>query len=119
MKIARRYAFSAAHRLPHVPEGHKCGRLHGHNYEVEIVVGAADPLPDPPGWIMDYAALDVLVAPLIAQLDHRNLNDIIENPTAENLVMWFVVRLESALPSGVHLSRVRVSENPRSWAEYP
>jgi 6-pyruvoyltetrahydropterin/6-carboxytetrahydropterin synthase len=121
VKITRAYTFQAAHKLPHVPEGHKCGRLHGHTYTVEVTAAAADPLRNPPGWIMDFADLDALVEPLVQSLDHRYLNEIdgLSNPTSEELVMWFVLRLEGALPSGVWLSRVRVSENPRSWAEFP
>ncbi|MEQ8692360.1 MAG: 6-carboxytetrahydropterin synthase QueD, partial [Pseudomonadales bacterium] len=81
MDIYKDFHFEAAHRLPNVPEGHKCARLHGHSFQVRITVtGEA---PEPEGWVMDFAELKAAFRPLLNQLDHYYLNDIagLENPT--------------------------------------
>lgn len=108
MKICRSYTFEAAHFLPCVPDGHKCKRMHGHNYRIEIAV---DGLLDSRGFVVDFAELDDMVMPLIAALDHRMLNDVIENPTAEFIALWFLDHLP------MNRTTVRVYENDRSYAE--
>lgn len=68
------FQFEAAHRLPHVPEGHKCGRLHGHSFRVRLeVTGEVDPHT---GWVMDFAELKAVFSPIWERLDHHYLNDI-------------------------------------------
>ncbi len=107
MEIFREFSFEAAHRLPYVPEGHKCARLHGHSFRVEIHIrGGLDPET---GWVMDYAELKEAFQPLHEQLDHHYLNDIdgLTNPTSENLAIWIWDRLKSRLPS---LIRVVIRE---------
>jgi 6-pyruvoyltetrahydropterin/6-carboxytetrahydropterin synthase len=107
--ITKRYAFEAGHWLPYVPEGHKCRRKHGHNYEVDIsVVG----LVQDNGFVLDFYDLDKIVHPLIARLDHRMLNEIegLTNPTAEIIAHWFVRRVNTDLPSHVTVSKVTVYE---------
>lgn len=97
-ELAKTFRFESAHRLPHVPEGHKCGRLHGHSFRVEIVVtGEADPQT---GWVLDYGDISDVVRPVIDQLDHRYLNEIagLENPTSEVLCAWLWRRLADGLP---------------------
>src|SRR5678815_3369018 len=85
MEIFKEITFEAAHRLPNVPEGHKCARLHGHSFRVAIhvcgTVGADS------GWVMDYADIKEAFRPLYERLDHRYLNEIegLENPTSENI----------------------------------
>ena len=94
MHIFKVFQLEAAHRLPHVPEGHKCARLHGHSFRVEIHVSGE---PDPQlGWVMDFADLKTAFQPLYDQLDHHYLNDIegLENPTSEMLARWIWKRLE-------------------------
>ncbi len=107
MQIYKLFHIEAAHRLPNVPDGHKCARLHGHSFRVEIHVGGE---PDAhTGWIMDYADIKAAFAPLYDQLDHHYLNDIegLENPTSEHLARWIFRRLKPALPA---LERVVVHE---------
>jgi 6-pyruvoyltetrahydropterin/6-carboxytetrahydropterin synthase len=98
MEIFKEFTFEAAHRLPRVPEGHKCGRLHGHSYRVEVHVGG--PVDPDRGWVTDFACIAEVFAPVHDALDHRFLNDIggLENPTSENLARWIWERLRPALP---------------------
>jgi len=106
--------FEAAHLLPRVPEGHKCRRLHGHSYRVEIEVeGEVDPES---GWLCDYAEIKQACAPLLEALDHRYLNEVegLENPTSENLARWIWDRLRDRLP----LSAVCVAETCTSSCTY-
>ncbi len=98
MEIFREFTFEAAHRLPNVPEGHKCARLHGHSYQVDVhvrgQVGADN------GWVMDFGDLSDAFEPVRDQLDHRYLNEVagLENPTSEILARWIWDRLAPALP---------------------
>ena len=98
MELRKTFQFEAAHLLPHLPETHKCRRLHGHSFKVEIVVeGECDPKL---GWVMDYADMSEAFKPLWAQLDHRYLNDVpgLENATSENIAIWIWQRLKPSLP---------------------
>ena len=115
MDIYKEFTFEAAHLLPHVPEGHKCRRLHGHSYRVEIHVGG-EPAADT-GWICDFGDLRTAFAPLHALLDHHYLNEVpgLENPTSEVLAQWIWHRLQPALP---RLSRVVVKETCTSGCIY-
>ena len=98
MHIYKVFTIEAAHRLPNVPEGHKCARLHGHSFRVELHV-TGEP-GEHTGWIMDFADLKAAFKPLYQQLDHNYLNDIegLENPTSERLAMWIWDRLKPAVP---------------------
>ncbi len=117
--IAKRFSFSASHALTAVPEGHKCRRTHGHNYEVEIVC-AADEL-DHRSMVVDYFDLDPVKRFIDATVDHRHLNDVMPGePTAERLATWLFDSLRGELPEGVaeRIVAVRVYETPTTWAEY-
>lgn len=129
--ITKQFEFVAGHHLEGLPEGHKCGRDHGHNYIVEVELQSEE-LNDV-GFVQDYGELDG-VKELVARLDHHNLNpqlfEVIEkrnkfgprtygrnpiNPTAENLAKWFYDHLIEDYPL---LTAVRISETPKTWAEY-
>ena len=115
MDIFKSFTLESAHRLPNVPEGHKCARVHGHSFRVELhVSGPVDPHL---GWVMDFADVKQAFAPLFDRLDHRYLNDVpgLENPTNENLARWIWRELKPALPQ---LSRVVVHETCTSGASY-
>lgn len=114
MEIFKEFTFEAAHRLPHVPEGHKCGRLHGHSYRVEVHV--TGPVQDDAGWVLDFADIKAAFAPLLDQLDHHYLNEVpgLANPTSENVAAWIWERLTSTLP----LSAVMVRETCTSGCIY-
>ncbi|MEU0584291.1 6-carboxytetrahydropterin synthase QueD [Streptomyces sp. NPDC006132] len=115
MEIFREFSFEAAHRLPHVPEGHKCARLHGHSYKVTVHVEA--PVDPEAGWVMDFGDIKQAFKPIDAQLDHHYLNDIegLDNPTSENLARWIWDRMIAELPA---LSAITVRETCTSGCTY-
>lgn len=115
MEIYKEFTFEAAHRLPNVPDGHKCGRLHGHSFKAVIYVRG--PVGKETGWIIDFAEIKKAFKPLDQQLDHYYLNEIeeLENPTSENLAIWIWQRLKPALPS---LSKVVINETCNSGCIY-
>ncbi|HBP18102.1 MAG TPA: 6-carboxytetrahydropterin synthase QueD [Planctomycetes bacterium] len=115
MEIFKEFRIEAAHRLPNVPEGHKCARLHGHSFRIEVhVQGDLDPQL---GWVLDFADLKQAFAPLYEQLDHHYLNEVegLANPTSENLARWVWDRLIDRLPQ---LSQVVVRETCTSGCVY-
>jgi len=117
MKIAlsKTFQIEAAHRLPLLPKGHKCERMHGHSFKIEVCVeGVCDPKL---GWLMDYADIGAAFQPLFDQLDHRCLNDVtgLDNPTSEMLAKWVWDRLKPSLPL---LTAVTVAETCTAHAEY-
>jgi len=115
MEIFKEFSIEAAHWLPNVPEGHKCRRLHGHSFRIEIY--AEGPLDEKLGWVMDFAELKAAFRTIDDQLDHRCLNDVagLDNPTSENLARWIWDRLKPALPA---LSKVVVRETCASGCVY-
>ena len=115
MDIFKVFSIEAAHRLPNVPAGHKCARLHGHSFRIELHVGGE---PDPQlGWVMDFADLKVAFQPVYEQLDHHYLNDIpgLENPTSERLAEWLWAQMKPRVPL---LSEVVVHETCTSGCRY-
>lgn len=115
MRIFKTFRFESAHRLPHVPEGHKCGRLHGHSYAVDVHVEG--PVGERTGWIVDFAEIEAAWRPLDDALDHRLLNEVegLQNPTSENLARWIWTRLRPRLPG---LAEVVVRETCTSGCSY-
>jgi 6-pyruvoyl tetrahydropterin synthase/QueD family protein len=137
--VSREYSFCAAHRL----EGHpKCGRLHGHNYRVEVVI-ERDRLTSE-GMVLDFKDLDALVAPIFDTFDHRYLvseeNVAADDPyyanaregdarlvpltrsTAECMALYFAMLITDALHltklSFTYVHEIRVWETPKSCAIY-
>lgn len=113
-RIGKQYEFSAAHFLPKVDDGHPCKRMHGHNYTVEIEIrGEIAPIN---GFCAqtDFSDIDKIVKPIIARVDHRVLNEFIDNPTAENIAAYFL--REFMDNSTRHLFSVKVWETPKCWA---
>lgn len=109
-EIVKTFTFEASHSLPMLPSTHKCHHQHGHSYEIAVAVQG--PLMPGLGWVQDYAVISAYTKPLIEQLDHKHLNDVLSAPTtAENLATWFAERLAVGLPL---LSRVEVRETRTS-----
>jgi 6-pyruvoyltetrahydropterin/6-carboxytetrahydropterin synthase len=107
MELRKTFQFEAAHRLPRLPKSHKCRRLHGHSFQVEIAVaGECDAKL---GWLMDYAEIAAAFEPVREKLDHNYLNEIpgLKNPTSENLAAWIWEKLKPKLPP---LTEVVVAE---------
>jgi len=115
LEIHKEFTIEAAHRLPNVPEGHKCARLHGHSFGIELRVRG--PLDPTFGWVMDFADIKAAFKPIYDRLDHHYLNEIpgLENPTSERLAVWIWEALQPALPA---LSAVIVRETCTSGCEY-
>ena len=111
MEIYKKFHIEAAHRLPNVPEGHKCARLHGHSFLVELSVEGT-PCPQS-GWIMDFADLKAAFQPLHDQLDHHYLNDVpgLENPTSERLAIWIWERLKPQLAGLCQIELFETADN--------
>lgn len=115
MEVFKDFVFEAAHRLPRVPPGHKCGRLHGHSFRAQIFVRG--PLGEDTGWVMDFADIKAAFTPYFEQLDHHYLNEIegLENPTSEVLARWIFHKLKPALP---RISKVVLHETCTAGAVY-
>ena len=88
VELVREYRFEAAHQLPKVAPGHRCARLHGHSYRVDVTVAGG--VDEESGWVIDFYDMDRAVVPVIEALDHRFLNEIpgLENPTSERLCVY-------------------------------
>lgn len=115
MEIFKVFHIEAAHRLPNLPASHKCSRLHGHSFRVEIHI-SGEPGAES-GWIMDFADLKTAFTPVFDALDHRYLNEVpgLENPTSEIVARWIWQRLKPALPT---LSKVVIAETCTSGCIY-
>jgi 6-pyruvoyltetrahydropterin/6-carboxytetrahydropterin synthase len=107
VELTKEFRFEAAHRLPHVPPGHKCARVHGHSYKVELQVsGPVDPHT---GWLFDFGVIDEAWATLHERFDHHNLNEVpgLENSTCENIAIYVWRALHPKIPQ---LSAVTIWE---------
>ena len=114
-ELIKTFRFEAAHSLPNVPPEHKCSRLHGHGYRVDVhVTGRPDPET---GWVVDFGLIKQVVGPVLAELDHRCLNDIpgLANSTSEMLCKYLWDRIA---PSLAGLSAVTVWESDTSRCVY-
>lgn len=105
--IYKDFTFEAAHRLPNVPDGHKCGRLHGHSYQVRLHL--EDKVDKHTGWFIDFAEVKKTFKPIYDMLDHNYLNEIegLENPTAELIAEWIWKQLK---PNLHQLSAIEIME---------
>lgn len=124
VRLIKTFNFEAAHYLPSFPEGHKCRRMHGHSFKVDVVI--AGRIASDQHHLIDYAEIAAAIQPLYEQLDHRCLNDIpgLENPTSEMVAKWLWDRLTAdgkfarkshAAPA---LEQITVYETCTSRCEY-
>ncbi len=100
MILRRDYRFEASHQLP--CHGGRCRHIHGHSYRFRVTIeGPVDPVT---GMVMDFEDLDRLVGErVLPRLDHRHLNDLLENPTAEWIAAWIWRTLSPRLPGLVEV----------------
>lgn len=115
--VSKRFTFDAAHRLDRLPPDHKCHRMHGHTYEVELVVTGE---VDDNGFVIDYADIAEMWAPLHEKLDHRILNEVpgLEIPSTEHLAAWIAANIfDKMTRANCRLERVRVKESTSTWCE--
>jgi 6-pyruvoyltetrahydropterin/6-carboxytetrahydropterin synthase len=112
MQISCDFHYDSAHRLPHVPPGHKCGRLHGHTYQLTVTLNGPVKVD---GFVADFADIKHVVQPVIDLLDHHYLNDIegLENPTVEVQLPWIWGRI---CLDGLH--ELRLQEGLANAATY-
>ena len=118
--ITKRFSFCYGHFLP----GHegKCANVHGHNADLEVEVSGYE-YGGYEGMIMDFGNLKKVVEPIIDKLDHQLINSTLwgqtmGTPTAENMIRWFAAELMRALPIGVYLMSLSLSETDNSWATW-
>ena len=115
MIIFKHFHFDSAHFLPNVPQGHKCKEVHGHTYKMTLFFeGEVDPHM---GWFLDFSEIKKTVGPLINSVDHHLLNNIdgLENPTCENIAIWFWEKIYPHLPQ---ISKIVLNETSTSGAIY-
>lgn len=115
MRIFKEFTFDSAHFLPNVPENHKCRNMHGHTYRLKVWI---EDQPDPVlGWVMDFAVMKQVVQPVVAQLDHKCMNNVagLENPTCEQIAIWLWNQLKPSLPK---LATIELHETPTSGVIY-
>ena len=115
VRLVKTFTFEAAHFLPSFPDGHKCRRMHGHSFKVDVIVEGEIP----PGkyHLVDYADIKAVTDPIHAEIDHRCLNEIkgLENPTSEMIAVWLWERIRPKLPM---LAEIVVYETCTSRCEY-
>lgn len=115
-ELKQHFQIESARFLPHLPKDHPCSRLHGHSFKIVLrLVGDLDPQI---GWVMDYHAISQVMAPLLAQLDHRVLNEVqgLENPTSELLAKWIYDKASALIPN---LKSVSIMETTSTECTYP
>lgn len=115
-ELRKTVTFEAAHHLPHVPSGHKCGRLHGHSFSLTLILRG--PLHSQQGWLVDYADIKAAAKPFLDLVDHRYLNEIqgLENPTSEVIAQFAYDFLKPQLPD---LAQIIVAETCTTECRYP
>ncbi|MBC7741925.1 MAG: 6-carboxytetrahydropterin synthase QueD [Bdellovibrionaceae bacterium] len=115
-ELRQHFQIESARFLPHLPAAHPCARMHGHSFK--IILSLIGPLDPQLGWVMDYNDIERLAKPILNELDHRVLNEVVglENPTSELLAKWLFDRLQKLIPL---LKYVLVLETPTTECRYP
>lgn len=125
-RLTKDFTFEAAQTLPRAPEGHKCRRMHGHSFKIEVSVeGEVTPIS---GWVYDHAEIGAAMKPLLQMLDHSYLNEVegLENPTIENMAAWFWKNCRRSVADSARLSSTKrrrraafIAANERSAIKPP
>ena len=115
-ELKQHFQIESARFLPHLPATHPCSRMHGHSFK--IILRLVGPLDPKLGWVIDYNDIEKGVKPVLAELDHRVLNEVpgLSNPTSELLAKWLFDRLQKSLPL---LKSVTIMETPTTECRYP
>lgn len=113
MEVSKDFSFEAAHSLPHLPEGHKCRNKHGHSYRIRVC--CCGDVDSRFGWVVDYADIAAAVDPVIAMLDHHDLDAFLSPSTAEKLSAFLWECVKPKLPS---LFYVEVYETASTCVRY-
>ena len=112
MIISKRFRVEAAHRLPRYRG--PCFELHGHSYELHVTLEM--PIDPETGMTLDFFVLEAAVKTrILDRLDHKNINDTLDNPTAENIAIWIWDQLKPDFPQ---LAEIRLYETPDSSVTY-
>lgn len=113
MKIGLISEFDAAHHLP-CYEG-RCASVHGHTYRAEVVLEGP---VGPDGFVMDFYKLKKILSSVLEELDHSDLNEILENPTAERIAERIAEQISRRLrdePEEVGLVSIKLWEGRNKW----
>lgn len=115
-ELKQHFQIESARFLPKLPKTHPCSQVHGHSFKIVLtLIGDLNPEI---GWVMDYHEITQIVTPVLAQLDHKLLNDVqgLENPTSELLAKWLFEKLSLAIPLLKHIS---IMETTNTECRYP
>ncbi len=115
-ELKQHFQIESARFLPALEKTHPCARMHGHSFK--IILTLKGPLDPGKGWVMDYHDIQKAMQPLLEQIDHRVLNEVVglENPTSERLAFWIFEKMRIPLPL---LTRVSILETPLTECSYP
>lgn len=115
-ELKQHFQIESARFLPKLPKTHPCSQVHGHSFK--IVLTLLGDLNPEIGWVMDYHEITKIMTPLLAQLDHKLLNEVpgLENPTSELLAKWLFEKVGAQIPL---LKQVSIMETPSTECSYP
>ncbi|OFZ29270.1 MAG: 6-carboxytetrahydropterin synthase QueD [Bdellovibrionales bacterium RIFCSPHIGHO2_01_FULL_40_29] len=115
-ELKQHFQIESARFLPNLPAEHPCSRMHGHSFKIILTLQSS--LDSKLGWVMDYHEISEVMKPLLAQLDHRILNDVsgLENPTSELLAKWIFEKAQLKISI---LKSVTIMETPATECRYP
>lgn len=115
-ELKQHFQIESARFLPNLDKNHPCSNMHGHSFK--IILSIVGPLQPKVGWVMDYHEISKVMTPLLAQLDHKVLNEVagLENPTSELLAKWLYDLVKIKIPL---LKSVNISETPNTECVYP
>ncbi len=115
-ELKQQFRIESARFLPHLQAHHPCARTHGHSFLITLRLHG--PLDSKVGWVRDYNQIELLMKPILNQIDHRLLNDVpgLENPTSEILCRWIFEKAHGILPE---LVQVSISETPNTECSFP
>lgn len=114
--IGRKFIFEAAHRLPNNMIYGQCSNLHGHRYELFVEIKG---IVNEDGWICNFKDIKSIVQDkIIDKFDHACLNDFLEIPTAENILLWIFDELKNlGKDKNYKLNKLELYETEKCYAK--